>query len=185
MTRYLANLCSKRKTSSKSQPCPKDDILDGDSKCTCQDNIFHFLCETCNIAICSSCVSGTHKSHTFANLKDSISNLKKKIQKDLQTKLNDAEQNKEEMENGLSSFEKNIQEIENAHAKKTNLIYLHVSLIQSCVISQSKLEQNRFREITENILKEGLKLEKRLLELESTTSEDILKRSLGHLADEI
>ncbi|CAC5398585.1 TRIM28 [Mytilus coruscus] len=86
-----------------------DVIPEGKSKCKDHNEDISFVCNTCNVAVCSSCVTGSHTGHAFSKLMDSISQLKEKNKKDINRMVRETNQNMKKMQECLKEFEMEVE----------------------------------------------------------------------------
>ncbi|XP_063436145.1 E3 ubiquitin-protein ligase TRIM71-like [Mytilus trossulus] len=89
----------------------EDDIPEAKSKCKDHNEDVSLLCNTCNVVVCSKCVTGNHKGHAFSQLMDSITQLKEKTKKNVSRKVQEATLNMEKIEEGQQAFAMKIEAV--------------------------------------------------------------------------
>ncbi|XP_052096624.1 E3 ubiquitin-protein ligase TRIM71-like [Mytilus californianus] len=169
-----------------------DVIPEGKSKCKEHNEDVSFVCNTCNVAVCSSCVTGSHTGHAFSKLIDSISQLKEKNKKDLQRKVYETTQNLKKMEEGLKAFDVKVEEvvktITEEGTKVKAMVDKCVAQMIALVKDQSKKEKDKLKKIIadrEMDLKAGSNLDKKIYELDKKRNDGKLLQSLQKLTDDI
>ncbi|CAC5420372.1 unnamed protein product [Mytilus coruscus] len=128
-----------------------DVIPAGKSKCKEHTDNFDFLCKTCNVPVCSSCVTDIHNGHKLSKILDSNSELKEKNDQELRQKIKDATSNMEKVEQGLSSFDEKvdivIKAITDEGTKLKAMIDKHISQMIESLKDQSKKEKDKLTTI--------------------------------------
>ncbi|CAC5355088.1 unnamed protein product [Mytilus coruscus] len=169
-----------------------DIIPEGKSKCKEHNEDVNFVCKTCNLAVCSSCVTGSHTGHAFSKLIDNITQMKTKNTKDLRSKVHEATQNIKTMEEGLKAFDVKVEGVVKTIIEEGTKIK---AMVDTCVAQmiasvkdQSRNEKDKLAKIIADIkidLKEGSDLEKKKYELDKTRNDGKLLQSLQKLTDDI
>ncbi|XP_063436117.1 E3 ubiquitin-protein ligase TRIM71-like [Mytilus trossulus] len=169
-----------------------DVIPEVKSKCKDHNEDVSFVCNTCNVAVCSSCVTGSHLGHAFSKLLDSISQLKKKNTTDLRSKLHEATQNMKQLEEGLKAFDVKVEGIFKAITDEGTKIK---TMVDKCISEKIASVKDQFRkerdklikllEDTQIDLKAGRDLDKKIHELNKTRNDGKLLQSLQKLTDDI
>ncbi|CAC5375248.1 unnamed protein product [Mytilus coruscus] len=169
-----------------------DVIPEGKSKCLDHKEDLSFLCNTCNVAVCSSCVTGSHKGHAFSKLMDSMSQMKEKNKKVLRRKVQEITQNMKKMEEGLKAFDVKVgvvvKAITEEGTKIKDMIDKCIAQMIASVKDQSRTEKDKLRKIiadTKLDLKAGSDLDKKIYELDKTRNDGKLLQSLQTLTDDI
>ncbi|XP_052096618.1 E3 ubiquitin-protein ligase TRIM71-like [Mytilus californianus] len=169
-----------------------DIIPEGKSKCKDHNEDVSFVCNTCNVAVCSSCVTGSHKRHDFSKLHDSISRLKVKNKQELRRKVQEATKNMKKMEEGLRAFDMKVAVVVKAITEEgTNIKAMVDKCIAHMIASvkdQSRTEKDKLIAIISDTridLKVGSDLDKKIYELDKTRNDDKLLQSLQKLTDDI
>ncbi|CAC5405068.1 TRIM28 [Mytilus coruscus] len=169
-----------------------DVIPEGKSRCKEHNEDVSFVCNTCNVAVCSSCVTGSHTGHAFSKLKDSISQLKEKNKKDLQRKVHETTQNMKKMEESLKAFDVKVEVVVKAITEEGTKIK---AMVDKCIAQmiasvkdQSKTEKDKLTKIIADRkmdLKAGSNLDKKIYELDKTRNDGKLLQSLQKLTEDI
>ncbi|XP_063436124.1 probable E3 ubiquitin-protein ligase MID2 [Mytilus trossulus] len=167
-------------------------IPEGRSKCKDHNEDVSFVCNTCNTAVCSSCVTGSHKGHEFSKFIDSILQLKEKNKNNLRRKVNEETQNIKQIEEGIQAFDVNVEEEVKAITEEGSRIKAMVDKCISEMIAsvkdQSRKERNKLTNVfadTKANLKTGSDLDKKTDELNKTRNDGKLLQSLQQLTDKI
>ncbi|XP_052096347.1 protein wech-like [Mytilus californianus] len=169
-----------------------DVIPEGKSKCKEHNEDISFVCKTCNLVVCSSCVTGSHTGHAFSKLMDNITQMKEKNTKDLRSKVHEATQNIKTIEEGLKAFDVKVEGVVKAITEEGTKIK---AMVDTCVAQmiasvkdQSRKEKDKLTKIiadTKIDLKAGGDLEKKKCELDKTRNDGKLLQSLQKLTDDI
>ncbi|CAC5357801.1 unnamed protein product [Mytilus coruscus] len=88
-----------------------DSILEVKSKCTDHKEVFSFVCIACNVPVCVCCVTEKHNGHKLSKLKDTIAQLKTKIEQEILTKLNKTSGNVSELEKTCLLFNGQVETV--------------------------------------------------------------------------
>ncbi|CAC5422378.1 unnamed protein product [Mytilus coruscus] len=194
---YFCENCKtfhKRQTVTKNHQfqSSSDIIPEGKSKCKDHNEDVSFVCNTCNVAVCSSCVTGSHKGHAFSKLMDSITQLKEKNTKDLRIKVQEATQNIKTMEESIKAFDVKVEVVVKAITEEGTKIK---AMVDKCVAQmiasvkdQSRTEKNKLTKIMADSkmdLKAGSDIGNKIYELEKTRNDGQLLQSLQKLTDDI
>ncbi|XP_071140985.1 E3 ubiquitin-protein ligase TRIM71-like [Mytilus edulis] len=169
-----------------------DVIPEGKSKCKDHNEDVSFVCNTCNIAVYSSCVTGSHSGHAFSKLLDSISQLKETNTTDLRSKVHEATQNMKQIEEGLKAFDVKVEGIVKAITEEGTKIK---TMVDKCISEkiasvkdQSRKERDKLTKLLEDTqmdLEAGRDLDKKIHELNNTGNDGKLLQSLQKLTDYI
>ncbi|XP_063436120.1 E3 ubiquitin-protein ligase TRIM71-like [Mytilus trossulus] len=169
-----------------------DVIPEVKSKCKDHNEDVSFVCNTCNTAVCSSCVTGSHLGHAFSKLLDSISQLKETNTTDLRGKVDEATQNMKLLEEGLKTFDGKVEGIVKAITEEGTKIK---AMVDKCISEkiasvkdQSRKERDKLTKLleeTQMYLKAGRDLDKKKQELNKTRNDGKLLQSLQKLTDDI
>ncbi|XP_063436155.1 E3 ubiquitin-protein ligase TRIM71-like [Mytilus trossulus] len=169
-----------------------DVIPEVKSKCKDHNEDVSFVCNTCNVAVCTSCVTGSHLGHAFSKLLDSISQLKETNTTDLRNKVHESTQNMKQLEEGLKAFDVKVEEIVKAiteeGTKIKTMVDKYISEKIASVKDQSRKERDKLTKLlddTQMDLKAGLDLDKKMNELNKTRNDGKLLQSLQKLTDDI
>ncbi|XP_052096345.1 E3 ubiquitin-protein ligase TRIM71-like [Mytilus californianus] len=169
-----------------------DVIPEGKSKCKDHNEDVSFVCNACNVAVCSSCVTGSHKRHDFSKLHDSISQLKATNEQELCRKVQEATKNMKRVEEGLNTFDMKVEVVVKAitenGSKIKAMVDTHIAQMIASVKDQSRMERDKMTKIiadTRMDLKVGSDLDKTMYELYKTRHDDKLLQSLQKLTDDI
>ncbi|CAG2250842.1 unnamed protein product [Mytilus edulis] len=183
---YGSHYCLDCRTSSL------DIIPEGKSKCREHNEEVSFVCKTCNLVVCSSCVTGNHTGHAFSKLLDSITQLKDTNTTDLRSKVHEATENITQMEEGIKAFDRKVEIvvkdiIEEGTRIKTRVDKCITQMVEA-VKNQSRKERDKLSKIiadTKMNLKTGSDLDKKIHELNKTRNDGKLLQSLQKLAGDI
>ncbi|VDI25840.1 Hypothetical predicted protein [Mytilus galloprovincialis] len=169
-----------------------DVIPKGKSKCKDDNEDLSFVCNTCNVAVCISCVTGSHKRHDLSKLRDSISRLKASNEVELYSKVQEATTNMKKIEEGIQAFDVKVERVvkaiteEGTHIKA--MVDKCVGEMIASVKDQSRKERDKLTQkmaVTKVDLKAGSDLDKNLYELYKTRNDGKLLQSLQTLTDDI
>lgn len=192
--------CEKCKSFHNKQNISKDHMFQsgwdvipaGKLKCKEHKEDFSFLCKTCNVPVCSSCVTDKHNGHKLSKIFDSNSELKEKNDQELRQKIKDATLSMEKVEQGLSSFDENvdivIKAITDEGRKLKYMIDKHISQMIESLKDQSKKEKDKLKTIiaqNKGVLRAGVIFNNRSKELFKTKNDENKRQALKNLTDEI
>ncbi|XP_052096610.1 E3 ubiquitin-protein ligase TRIM71-like [Mytilus californianus] len=169
-----------------------DVIPEGKSKCKEHNEDVSFVCNTCNVAVCSSCVTGSHTGHAFSKLKDIISQLKEKNKNDLDRKVNETTENMKKLEEGLKAFDVNVDVVVKAITEEGTKIK---DMVDKCIAEMIASVKDQFRKEKDKLtkiiadtkmdLKTISDSDKKIYELDKTRNDGKLLQSLQKLTDDI
>ncbi|XP_063436151.1 E3 ubiquitin-protein ligase TRIM71-like [Mytilus trossulus] len=194
---YFCENCKgfhKRQRGTKHHKCQSssDVIPEGKSKCKDHNEDVSFVCNTCNVAVCTSCVTGSHLGHAFSKLLDSILQLKETNTTDLRSKVHEATQNMKQIEEVLTAFDGKVEGIVKAITEEGTKIK---TMVDKCILEkfasvkdQSRKERDKLTKLLEDTqrdLKAGRELDKKIHELNKTRNDGKLLQSLQKLTDDI
>ncbi|CAC5355093.1 unnamed protein product [Mytilus coruscus] len=162
------------------------------SKCTEHKEDFSFLCKSCNVPVCGTCVSDKHDGHRFIKLLDSILQLKEMNEQHLRKKVNEATKRMKKFEQGLASFDEKIEcvvkAITDEGRKIKDMVDKHIDQMIASVKDQSQKEKDKLtKTIVKNkdVLKTGDILDNRSKDFYKTRNDDKLIHALQNVSDEI
>ncbi|CAG2189344.1 unnamed protein product [Mytilus edulis] len=165
---------------------------EGKSKCKDHNEDVSFVCNTCNVVVCSSCVTGSHSGHAFSKLLDSITQLKETNTTDLRSKVQTVTTNMKQIEEGMKAFDVKVEGIVKAITEEGTKIKTMVdTCVAEMIISvrdQSKTEKDKLTKIiadTQMDLKVGSKLDKKTYDLDKIRNHGELLQSLQKLTDDV
>lgn len=115
-----------------------DLIPEGKLKCKEHNEDLSFVCNTCNVVVCCSCVADSHSGHVFSKLIDIISQLKEKNTTDLCLKVKEATKNMKKMEEGLHKFDVKVEIVVKAITEEGTQIKAMVEKYIAQMISSVK-----------------------------------------------
>ncbi|XP_063436134.1 uncharacterized protein DDB_G0279899-like [Mytilus trossulus] len=194
------NFCENCKTFHSRQKISKthqfqssfDVIPEGKSKCKDHNEDFSFVCKTCDVVVCSSCVTGSHTGHAFSKLLDSIKQLKEKNTTYLRIRVQQSTQNMKQIEKGIKEFDVKVEGVVKAITKEGTqlkaMVYKCVAEMISSVNDQSRREKDKLTKImadTRMDLKAGSNLNKQIDELDKIRNDGNLLQSLQKLTYDI
>ncbi|VDH93425.1 Hypothetical predicted protein [Mytilus galloprovincialis] len=169
-----------------------DVIPEGKSKCKDHNEDLSFVCNTCNVAVCISCVTGSHKRHDLSKFRDSISRLKASNEVELYSKVQEATTNMKKIEEGIQAFDVKVERVVKAITEEGTHIK---AMVDKCigemiasVKDQSRKERDKLIQkmaVTKVDLKAGSDLDKKLNELYKARNDGKLLQSLQTLTDDI
>ncbi|XP_063436142.1 transcription intermediary factor 1-beta-like [Mytilus trossulus] len=194
------NFCENCKTFHSRQKISKthqfqsssDVIPEGKSKCKDHNEDFSFVCKTCDVVVCSSCVTGSHTRHAFSKLLDSIKQLKEKNTTYLRIRVQQSTQNMKQIEKGIKEFDVKVEGVVKAITKEGTqlkaMVDKCVAEMISSVNDQSRREKDKLTKImadTRMDLEAGSDLDKKIHELDKIRNDGKLLKSLQKLTDDI
>ncbi|XP_063436123.1 E3 ubiquitin-protein ligase TRIM71-like [Mytilus trossulus] len=194
------NFCENCKTFHSRQKISKthqfqsssDVIPEGKSKCKDHNEDFSFVCKTCDVVVCSSCVTGSHTGHAFSKLLDSIKQLKEKNTTYLRIRVQQSTQNMKQIEKGIKEFNVKVEGVVKAITKEGTqlkaMVDKCVAEMISSVNDQSRREKDKLTKImadTRMDLKAGSNLDMQIDELDKIRNDGNLLQSLQKLTDDI
>ncbi|XP_071140986.1 E3 ubiquitin-protein ligase TRIM71-like isoform X1 [Mytilus edulis] len=184
---------SRQKISKTHQFQSSSDVIpEGKSKCKDHNEDFSFVCKTCNVVVCSSCVTGSHTGHAFSKLMDSIQQLKEKNTTNLSRKIQESTQNMKQIDESIKEFDVKVEEVVKAITKEGTKIKAMVDKCVAEMISsvndQSRREKDRLTKImadTRMELETVSDLDKQIYKLDKMRNDGNLLKSLQKLSDDI
>ncbi|XP_063436133.1 tripartite motif-containing protein 46-like [Mytilus trossulus] len=194
------NFCENCKTFHSRQKISKthqfqsssDVIPEGKSKCKDHNEDFSFVCKTCDVVVCSSCVTGSHTGHAFSKLLDSIKQVKEKNTTYLRIRVQQSTQNMKQIEKGIKEFDVKVEGVVKAITKEGTqlkaMVDKCVAEMISSVNDQSRREKDKLTKImadTRMDLKAGSNLYMQIDELDKIRNDGNLLQSLQKLTDDI
>ncbi|XP_052102911.1 E3 ubiquitin-protein ligase TRIM9-like [Mytilus californianus] len=116
-------LHSRQKISAKHEFKKASDFIpEVQSKCTEHNEFFSFVCIACDVPVCVCCVTEKHNGHKLSKLKDTISELKSKIEQKVLTKLNKTSGNVSKLKQYLSLFNGQVETVIRSITEEGNKI---------------------------------------------------------------
>ncbi|XP_071144982.1 protein wech-like [Mytilus edulis] len=103
-----------------------DFIPEVKSKCIDHNEAFTFVCVDCDVPLCCCCVTEQHNGHKMSKLKDTISQLKTKLEQELLIKFNKTSGNASKLEKNLLLFNGQVEFVIKSITKEGNKIQLMV-----------------------------------------------------------
>ncbi|CAC5378289.1 unnamed protein product [Mytilus coruscus] len=79
--------------------------------CKEHDENFIYYCLECHTPICKICVIKKHKSHDFAEIKESTEGIKAEVKKDIETKIRNIQSNIAEVDQGSHTYQADVKEV--------------------------------------------------------------------------
>ncbi|CAC5423988.1 unnamed protein product [Mytilus coruscus] len=79
--------------------------------CKEHDENFIYYCMECHTSICKICVIKKHKSHDFAEIKESTEGIKAEVKKDIETKIKNIQSNIAEVDQGSHTYQADVKEV--------------------------------------------------------------------------
>ncbi|XP_071144037.1 E3 ubiquitin-protein ligase TRIM71-like [Mytilus edulis] len=167
-------------------------IPEGKSKCNQHKEEYTLMCNTCNVPVCTSCVTGNHNGHKFSKLVDVIAKLRGENEKQVRDKTNEANQNITKIEDSLISFDNALGSVIKAINDQGNMIKSMVdkSIAQMIAVvkEQSKTEKNKLMNIlsaAKSVLVAGQNLDKRRRDLDKTRPDESMVQQINTMKEEI
>ncbi|CAC5380260.1 unnamed protein product [Mytilus coruscus] len=146
-------------------------IPESEFKCKDHNEDVSLSCNTCNVVVCSSCVTESHKRHAFPQLMDSITQLKEKNKKDLRRKV-----------------EIVVKAITKEGTKTKVMVDKCIAQMIASFKNQSRMEKYILTKImadTRMDLKSGIHLDKKIYELDKKLIDEKLLQSVLKLIHDI
>ncbi|CAG2245170.1 unnamed protein product [Mytilus edulis] len=145
-----------------------ENIPETKSRCSEHKEEVSFMCSTCTVLVCASCVTGNHNGHTFSKLVDVIAKLRVENETQIHVKTNEANQNMKQIEDNLKSFEYGVDSVINAIIKRKDkikrMIDKSVAEMITLVKNQSKKQKEKLMLMlsdSKSLLVAGQTIEKR------------------------
>ncbi|CAG2241612.1 unnamed protein product [Mytilus edulis] len=167
-------------------------IPEGKSRCSQHKEEFNLMCNTCNVPVCTSCVTGKHNKHEFSKLVDAIAQLLGENEKQVRDKTNEANQNITKIEDSLKSFDNDVKSVIKAITDQSNMIkrMIDKSVAQMIVLvkEQSKKEKDKLMKSlssAKSVLVAGQNLDKRRRDLDKTRPDETMVQRINKMKEEI
>ncbi|CAC5424571.1 unnamed protein product [Mytilus coruscus] len=169
-----------------------DQIPEGKSKCNEHREELTLMCNTCNVPVCTSCVTGMHNKHEFSKFVDAIAQLRVDNETKIRAKTNEANQTMKKIEDSLRSFDNAVESVIKAITDESNMIKSMVdkSVAQMIAIVkvQSKKEKDKLTKMlsdAKSVLVAGHNLDKRRKDLDKTKQDGTMVQQIKTLKEEI
>ncbi|VDI70556.1 Hypothetical predicted protein [Mytilus galloprovincialis] len=169
-----------------------DRIPEGKSRCSEHKEELTLICNTCNVQICTRCVTGKHNGHTFSQIVDVIVQLRGDNETKLRAKTNEANQNIKKIEENLNVFDNSVESVIKAINDEGNMIKQMVdkSVAQmiALVKEQSKKEKDKLINMlsdAKSVLVGGHTLDIKRHKLDKTRQDGSLVQKINNLKEEI
>ncbi|CAG2210563.1 unnamed protein product [Mytilus edulis] len=150
------------------------------------------MCNTCNVTVCTSCVTGNHNGHKFSKLVDVIAQLRGENEKQIRDKTNEANQNITKIEISLKSFDNDIESVIKAITDQSNnikrMVDKSVSTMIALVKEQSTKEKDKLMKIlsaAKSTLVAGQNLDRRLDSLDKARQHETMVQQINKMKEEI
>ncbi|VDI29840.1 Hypothetical predicted protein [Mytilus galloprovincialis] len=167
-------------------------IPEGKSRCSQHKEEFNLMCNTCNVPVCTSCVTGNHNGHTFSKLVDVIAQLRGENENQIRDKTNEANQNITKIEDSLKSFDNDVQSVIKAITDQSNnikcMVDKSVSQMIALVKEQSTKEKDKLMNIlsaAKSTLVAGQNLDRRRLDLDNARPDETMVQQINKMKEEI
>lgn len=167
-------------------------IPEGKSKCPDHQEEYNLMCNTCDIPVCTSCVTEKHNKHEFFKLVDIISKIRSKSEDNLRTKINEGNRQVNMIRKEISSFEDSensaIKSINKEGKKVKEMVDKCVAGMVVSVQEQCKQEKEKLTKLlfaTQSQLLEEHGLQKRITDLDKALHDANLVHELKTLNLEI
>ncbi|VDI09243.1 Hypothetical predicted protein [Mytilus galloprovincialis] len=167
-------------------------IPKGKSKCRKHKGELNLICNTCNVPVCTSCVTGNHKGHTFSKFDDVVKKLQGKNKTKILAKTNEANQNIKKIEESLKSFDISVASVIKAITDEGSMIKRMVDKAVDQMITlvkeQSKKENDKLMNMlsdAKSVLADGQALDRKRNELDKTRQDESLVQKINNLKEEI
>ncbi|CAG2203309.1 unnamed protein product [Mytilus edulis] len=169
-----------------------ESIPEGKSRCSEHKEELSFMCNTCNVLVCASCVTGKHNGHKFSKLVDVIAQLRDENKTQIQGKTNEEITNKRKIEESLESFDQAvasvIKAITDEGSKIKRMVDTSVAQMIASIKEQSQTEKDKLINMlsdAKSVLAAGQKLDIRRHELAKTRHDGTLVQEMNNLKEEI
>ncbi|XP_063406065.1 E3 ubiquitin-protein ligase TRIM71-like [Mytilus trossulus] len=169
-----------------------DLIPEGKSKCSEHKEELTLLCNTCNVPVCTSCVTGNHNGHKFSKFVDAIAQLQGDNETKIRAKTSETNQNIKKIEDSLKSFDNAVDSVIQAITDESNKIKSLVdkSVAQMIVLVKTKSKKERDKLMNKlsdakSVLAAGQTLDRRRQELDKTRQDGSLVQQINNLKKEI
>ncbi|XP_071141957.1 E3 ubiquitin-protein ligase TRIM71-like [Mytilus edulis] len=167
-------------------------IPEGKSRCSQHKEESNLMCNTCNVPVCTSCVTGNHNGHKFSKLVDVIAQLRGDNEKQIRDKTNEANQNITKIEVSLKSFDNDVESVIKAITDQSNnikrMVDKSVSKMIALVKEQSTKEKDKLMKIlsaAKSTLVVGQNLDRRRLDLDKARPDETMVQQINKMKEEI
>ncbi|CAG2210558.1 TIF1B [Mytilus edulis] len=167
-------------------------IPEGKSRCSQHKEEFNLMCNTCNVPVCTSCVTGNHNGHKFSKLVDVIAQLRGENEKNIRDKTNEANQNITKIEVSLKSFDNDVESVIKAIVDQSNnikrMVDKSVFKMIALVREQSTKEKDKLMKIlsaAKSTLVAGQNLDRRRKDLDKTRPDKTMVQQINKMKEEI
>ncbi|XP_063418295.1 E3 ubiquitin-protein ligase TRIM71-like [Mytilus trossulus] len=167
-------------------------IPEGKSRCSQHKEEFNLMCNTCNVPVCTSCVTGNHNGHKFSKLVDVIAQLRGENEKQIRDKTNEANKNITKIVDSLTSFDNAVESVIKAITDESNNIKHMVdkSVAQMIILvkEQSMKEKDKLTQLlsaAKSVLVAGQNLDKRRQDLDKTRPDETMVQQINKMKEEI
>ena len=161
-----------------------------------------FVCDNCDISVCSQCVTGKHNGHKVSNMKKSISSLRTTFKQEMRTKLDVIQTSQKQIETGLTTFDLGvtsvINEIKEEGTKIKAMVDRHIEKMIAALREKARHEKQSFTKTLVDYkqqLNKAKEIEKREDKIQQsrddastiqhlkTLNDELSKLSIVHLPD--
>ena len=118
------------------------------SKCDDHNETYTFFCKTCNVPVCSRCVTGKHNGHKFSAIHDFVTEFREANSLKLEPKIRDLERNIKNVSSGLQKFEGEVAHVIRAIEQEGNRMK---AMIDLCIAEKIKSVQDKSKQEKMNI----------------------------------
>ncbi|XP_071141956.1 E3 ubiquitin-protein ligase TRIM71-like [Mytilus edulis] len=167
-------------------------IPEGKSRCSQHKEEITLMCNTCNVPVCTSCVTGNHNGHKFSKLVDVIAQLRGENEQQIRDKTNEANQNITKIEVSLKSFDNDVESVIKAITDQSNnikrMVDKSVSKMIALVKEQSTKEKDKLMKIlsaAKSTLVAGQNLDRRRLDLDKARLDETMVQQINKMKEEI
>ncbi|VDH92747.1 tripartite motif-containing protein 37 [Mytilus galloprovincialis] len=169
-----------------------DIIPEGKSKCNEHKEELTLICNTCNVQICTRCVTGKHNGHTFSQIFDVIVQLHGENEAKIRATTNEANQNIKKIKDSLISFENSVESVIKSINDEGNMIKRMVdkSVAQMIALVKEESQKEKVKLINmlsdaKSVLVYGQTLDRKRKELVKTRQDGRLVQKMNNLKEEI
>ncbi|XP_063406179.1 E3 ubiquitin-protein ligase TRIM45-like [Mytilus trossulus] len=167
-------------------------IPEGKSRCSQHTEEFTLMCNTCNVPVCTSCVTGKHNKHEFSKFVDAIAQLRGYNETKIRAKTNQADQNITKIEDSLTSFDNDVESVIKAITDQSNnikrMVDKSVAQMIALVKEQSKKEKDKLTKslsAAKAVLVAGQNIDKRRQDLDKTRPDETMVQQINKIKEEI
>ncbi|XP_071141929.1 transcription intermediary factor 1-beta-like [Mytilus edulis] len=167
-------------------------IPEGKSRCSQHKEELSLMCNTCNVLVCASCVTGKHNGHIFSKLIDVIAKLRTENETQMQDKTKEANRKVKKIEENLLSFDNTVGSVIKAITEQSNTIKRMVDTSVAAMIAlvkeQTKKEKDKLIKMlfdANSVLVAGHNLDKQRKELDKTRQDETTVQQMKKLTEEI